>query len=105
GGNDLASRRPAQSEGTGRIDHRSTGARAMGVTPNDTGHRLQGQLLRRFLARSPFRRVAERAHIDFAGNWWRGVEELVFRALRICADCPQKALCRSWLDEEHSQET
>lgn len=51
------------------------------------------------MTHSLFRRVVSRLGIDFSGGWWRGSEEPIFRALRICADCPRKAACRAWLDQ------
>lgn len=66
---------------------------------SDLRHHAQRQLFHRMMTHSLFRSVTSRLGIEFSGGWWRGSEELIFRALRVCADCPRKAGCRSWLEQ------
>ena len=51
------------------------------------------------LRNAPLRKMMARQGIDLAGGWWRGFEQMIFRAFDGCARCPFKPLCKSWLEQ------
>jgi Family of unknown function (DUF6455) len=59
---------------------------------------------RRLMSHRPFSRMLERLNIGLAGPWWRGFEDLIFRAVGRCASCPRTADCRRWLAQGHPGE-
>ncbi len=65
----------------------------------------QRQLFSRFMAHRPFRHMLARQGVDLAGSWWRGLESMIFRALRTCSRCRRAPECRAWLAQEHANET
>jgi hypothetical protein len=64
----------------------------------------QRQLPRRFMAHRPFRQMLARQGVDLAGTWWRGLEGMIFRALRACSRCSRAPECRTWLAQGHANE-
>lgn len=54
----------------------------------------------RIAARRRFREMLRHQDIDLTAGW-KGCDEIIFRALGNCADCPAPELCRSWLAEQH----
>jgi hypothetical protein len=69
------------------------------MASSDLRHQAQRRLFHRMMTHSLFRSIISRLGIELSGGWWRGSEELIFRALRACADCPRKPACRAWLDQ------
>jgi Family of unknown function (DUF6455) len=60
--------------------------------------------LRGFMSHRPFSQMLARLNVDLARPWWRGLDGLIFRALRNCATCPRISDCRFWLAQEHAGE-
>lgn len=58
------------------------------------------RVFRRMAARRLFRQMLAHQGIDLTAAW-RGCEEMIFRALRNCANCPAPESCRSWRAEKH----
>src|SRR5437667_8893396 len=68
-------------------------------------HSAQESLvLRRIANHRLFREMLEHQGID-PSRGWKGCEEMIFRALRMCSDCPAPESCRSWLAEKHPRRT
>jgi hypothetical protein len=61
-------------------------------------------VLRRMANHRLFREMLAHQGIGPARGW-NGCEEIIFRALRACADCPAPESCRSWLAEKHPRGT
>jgi hypothetical protein len=62
-------------------------------------HEAQLRLYRNIMAHRPFRRVLARLGIDLSGSWWRGSEDMIARALNVCANCREVEACHRWLEQ------
>jgi len=60
---------------------------------------------RRLVAHQPFRRILRRLGVDPSGSWWRGSEDVIYRALGTCLTCSHAGACRSWLEQDHPGES
>jgi hypothetical protein len=61
-------------------------------------------VLRRMANHRLFRGMLAHQGID-PGRGWKGCEQMIFRALRMCSDCPAPESCHSWLHEKHPRGT
>ncbi|MGO8914456.1 MAG: DUF6455 family protein [Stellaceae bacterium] len=62
-----------------------------------TRREKQRRAIERMVAHQLFHRMITCQGIDLVGGWRRGLEEMIFHALRKCELCASTQVCRDWL--------